>query len=413
MHFSDHFKIGLRYVSSQPQSQLVAFISRISIFGLALGVALLILVLSVMNGFDREMRERILELVPQVTIHARGDQVEWEPVEQLLANEPSVIAAAPNSQLPAMILQGNEVKSAMLYGVDPKAELSVSIIDEFVDAKLLQQLATQPQQAIVGNGLAEKLGLAAGDKLKLMIPHSDNMGRIKPSFEMFKISGTFATGTEIDQRLILASIDQVSAISPQPIKNRALRLKVDDVFNAGQYAWQLQYQLPAGFYVSDWTKTYGNLYSAIQLSRQLVGMMLISIIAVAVFNVVAALVMIVNDKHGDIAILKTYGASPMDIVKIFMVQGGLIGVIGTFFGVVFGIALTLLLPKLVLLIEGLLDIKVLSSEIYPVDYVPVAIQASDVLLIAGTALFMSLIATIYPAWRAAKVMPADALRHEI
>lgn len=401
--------IGVRYAAAKRRSQLVSFISMISMLGMTVGVALLIVVLSVMNGFDREMRQRILGLVPHITIKSYSDQQDWQQVGSIAKNHPEVKAVAPFVQLNGMLLKGSDVEGVLIYGIEPKQESQVSIIQHYVEPPALNSLANGGH-ILLGLPLAQRLGISQGQTINLMVPAQTDSGRVKPRFKAFTVAAIFNTGTELDQSVALIGIDDASALAAQ--QGKGLRVLLSNTFDAPRIAWEIDQNLPYGYISRDWTRSHGNLYSAIQLSKRLVGLMLLTIIAVAAFNVVSALVMIVTDKRADIAILRTLGASPVGIMTTFMVQGSLIGVIGTAVGVVLGVLLSLSITDLVAWLEQLSGHQFLSSDVYPVNYLPVEIRVNDIAMVAGTAVLMSLVATLYPAWRAATIQPAEALRYE-
>lgn len=404
--------IGLRYTGARRRSQLAAFISRVSMLGMIIGVALLIVVLSVMNGFDREMRTRILGLVPQITIDAYRTDQDWDSIDAMVRKNPQVTATAPFTQLNAMLLRGTSVQGVQVYGIDPARERGVSIIQKFLSDDKLNTLAGDSDGIILGSALASRLGLEPGATVNLMVPTQTDSGRINPRFARLTVKAVFHTGTEIDQATAFVGIKRSLSLMPPDRQLMGLRVSIRDIFKAPKVAWDLSQSLPYGYTATDWTRRYGNLYSAIRLSRELVGLMLTTVIAVAAFNVVSALVMIVTDKRGDIAILRTAGASSAGIMAIFMVQGTMIALIGTFIGSLIGIGLSLTVTDLVALTQSLFGVHFLQSDVYPVDYLPSDLRWQDVLLICSTAFGMSLLATLYPSWRAARVQPADALRYE-
>ena len=404
--------IGLRYAGAKRRSQLVSFISLIAMLGMTVGVALLLVVLSVMNGFDLEMRNRILGLVPHITIQSYGEEADWKGVESIIMKHNEVAAVAPFSQIGGMLLRGTDVESVMIYGIDSEREQSVSIIDDFIDSKQLSSLNGQSSQIIMGEALSKRLGLDIGDNVTVMIPAENTKGQLTPKFKRFTLAAAFKTGTEIDQSIALIAIDTADELIGGNQSARGLRVLLNDTFTAPRVAWELEQNLPLGYVSRDWTRSHGNLYSAIQLSKQLVGLMLLTIIAVAAFNVVSALVMIVTDKQADIAILRTLGASPKGIMATFMIQGTVVGVVGTLFGVIIGVLLSVSVTGIVSWLEGVFNHQFLQSDVYPIDYLPSDLRVSDIMIVAGTALLMSLLATIYPAWRASRVQPADALRYE-
>jgi lipoprotein-releasing system permease protein len=412
------FFIGLRYAGAKRNNQLVSFISMVSMAGMAVGVALLILVLSVMNGFDQEMRTRILGLVPQINIFAYGDAAEkdWQAIEQIVLDHPEVKAVAPFVQLNAMLLRSTDVEGVLVYGIDPQREKQVSIIGDFVSATALDSLADSAEQPgsgiLLGSALAAQLHIERGQHVNLMVPQETASGRIKPSFVRLEVIDLVSTGTELDQSVALIGLNRALSLMPPEQRQQGLRVTLLDTFAAPRIAWNLSQSIPYGFSARDWTRTHGNLYSAIQLSKQLVGLMLLTIIAVAAFNVVSALVMIVTDKRGDIAILRTAGASQGGIMAVFMVQGTLIALMGTAVGTLLGVLLSLGITDIVAAVESLFHIQFLNSDVYPVDYLPSDLRLQDLLLVCSSAFVISVLATIYPAWRAARVQPADALRYE-
>lgn len=416
--------IGIRYAGARRQSQLVSFISLMSVMGMALGVALLILVLSVMNGFDREMRTRILGLVPHITItpyeYERGGLTVDESnsnnlnkeIREYVERHPGVKAVAPFTQLNAMLLHGTDVEGVMVYGIDPAQESDVSIIGDYIDPQALVRLKNDSKDIIMGSALAARLGLEISDSVNLMVTNELPRGGVKPVFARFTLTATFTTGTKIDHSAALIAINSSLKLMPADKQTQSLRVTVKDTFQAPQISWDLNQNTPYGFRSTDWTRTYGNIYAAIQLSKQLVGLMLLTIIAVAAFNVVSALVMVVNDKRGDIAILRTAGASAKDIMGIFIVQGTLIALFGTLSGALIGVVLSLGITDIVAFVENIFDFSFLSSDVYPVDYLPSDLRAMDLILVCSVAFAMSILATLYPAWRASRVQPAAALRDE-
>ncbi len=403
--------IGLRYILTNRRSRSVSFISRVAMLGIILGVALLLVVLSVMNGFDRELRERILSIMPQVTLyHAEGIQ-EWQPLRNQILEKDSVTAAAPFVELQGMANSGKHTQPILIYGIDPELEKTVSIINTFLNPNTLSQLPIVDNAIVLGGSLAKKLNVVKGDSISIIIPRTQ--GRQEPpAIRRLMILDVFNTGTELDASLALMGIDAAAKASLNSQVISGLHIKVDDLFSAASTARNIQVELPYGFYTTDWTRTHGNIYYAIKMSKNLVALLLLLIVAIAAFNVVSTLVMVVIDKQSDIAILRTLGTSNQQIMLIFMVQGTIIGVIGTFIGVLLGLLLAFSVQNIVVGIEKLFDVHFLTSDIYPVSYLPSQVIASDVVWVVMISLLMSLLATLYPAWRAAAVKPADALRHD-
>lgn len=401
--------IGLRYTASKRRNQLVSFISLISMIGLVMGVALLLIVLSVMNGFDRELKERILGVMPQATVAHRDGVENWKRYQDQFEAHPQVIAAAPFIQLQGMLSLGAKVAPVNVYGVQAKLEHRVSRLEEFVVGSALSSLSTD--QILLGQGIAEKTGAVIGDRISLIIPDRGEASQL-PKIAVFTVVGMVKTGTEVDNLLAITDLQSAEAISDFPGKVSGLRLKLSDLFAARQVIRDLMQELSFGFYGSDWTRSHGNLFQAVQMSRQLVGLLLLLIIAIAAFNVVSTLIMVVVDKQGQIAILKSQGASRSMIMWIFTVQGGMIGLVGTFFGLVFGVIGSYFVTDFVSSLEYMFNIQFLASDVYPVNYLPSDLRVSDCVNVGVTALVMSLVATLYPAWRASRVEPADALRFD-
>lgn len=407
--------IGARYTGSRRGSRLTTFLSRTAIAGLAIGVGLLIVVLSVMNGFDKEMRSRILGLIPHVNLFPSygENSTDWQETARQIEHHNGVTGVAPLLQLNGMLVRGDKVATALLFGIEPAREARITALPRFVAAGALDALAADPQGLILGQGLAQQLGVRAGDHLTVVVPQTGaGGGRLQPQITRFNVVGLLASGTELDESLALLPLATARALAGSDNAAVGLRVMVRDLFAAPRISDELWQQLQGRYYASDWTRSQGNLYSAIQLSKQLVGMMLAIIIAVAAFNVVSALVLVVNDKQGDIAILRSQGATSGGIIRIFLVQGFLVGVIGTVLGVLFGVLLSLAVTDLVALLERLLHVQFLKADVYPISYLPSDLRWPDVARVAATALVMSTLAALYPAWRAARVQPAQALRYD-
>ncbi len=403
--------IGLRYTGSRRRNQLVSFISGISIAGLVLGVGLLIVVLSVMNGFERELRERILGIVPQAALYHREGIEDWPSLGSELLAQPGITGAAPFVQLQGMVAYRRSATPVLVYGIDPVEEARISVVENYLARGLLSRLGEEGSGIILGRGVAVEIGVETGQYVNLFIPAAGTQDRT-PKLQPLPVLGLLESGTELDNTLALLNLEAASQLSSFPGRVSGLRLQVENIFAAPQIIRDLVRSLPGGYYSSDWTRTHGNLYHAIQISKNLVGLLLFLIIAIAAFNVVSTLVMVVVDKHGDIAILRTLGASSGEIMAVFMMQGSLIGLIGTLAGVAVGLGLSLCVQDLVAWLEVALNIQFLKSDVYPISYLPAEIRSADIIIVALTALAMSFLATLYPAWRASKVNPAEALRYE-
>lgn len=401
--------IGLRYTRAKRRSQLVSFLSAVSISGMTIGVALLLLVLSVMNGFDRELRERILALVPQAVIFHQQGIGDWQQLQAQLNRNPHIVASAPFTKLDVLASYQGEASAVTLYGIDPESEKSVSQIGDYLTSEQFKLLEGQQPVVFLGAAIAEKLQAKVGETLLMVAPAK---GGASASLSYFTLGGLIDTRTELDGALAISSLTQIAALSPYPEQVGGMRLKLRDLFIAPQVVRAELQQLGPGYYGTNWTRTHGNLYHAIHMSKQMVGLLMLLIVGIAAFNVVSTLVIVVVDKQGDIAILRTLGASSRKIMAIFMVQGSLIGAIGTGLGLITGVLMSLGIQGFVGFLEQLLNIRFLHSDVYPLTYLPSDILLGDIITVAGTSLLLSFFATIYPAWRASRVQPAEALRYE-
>ncbi|MGH1484969.1 MAG: lipoprotein-releasing ABC transporter permease subunit [Cellvibrionaceae bacterium] len=408
--------IGLRYTLTRRRSRSVSFISAIAMTGIVLGVALLITVLSVMNGFDKELKERILNIMPQVTLYYPSTNNssklnDWKALRQTVLESERVLAATPFVELQVMLHQGRNTQPALVYGMDAEYETTVSSINDYLGSDTLKTLNNSAQVIALGSGLAKKLNVNLNDAITVIVPRAENTQQ-PPAIQRLTVVDIFTTGTELDHSLALLGLNKAASLNNGSTEVSGLHIKVDDLFAAAQVASMLRAELPIGFYTSDWTRTHGNIYYAIRMSKSLVSLLLLLIIAIAAFNVVSTLVMVVVDKQKDIAVLRTLGISNGQVTAIFIVQGAVIGVIGTIIGALLGILLALSVENMVASLESFLGIKFLESDIYPVSFLPSSLQFNDIVLVCFVSLMMSLLATIYPARKAASLQPADALRYD-
>jgi len=405
--------IGLRYTRAKRRNHFISFISLTSMLGMILGVAVLILVLSVMNGFDRELRERILGMVPHATVQADGVMQDWQQVAELAEADDAVISAAPFIQGQVMLTHAGSVQGALINGVLPEAEAKVSIIRDHMVAGKLENLESGKFGIILGELLARQLRAGVGSKVTVVMPvASASPAGVLPRLKRFTVTGIFKVGAQLDGSLALIHLGDGARLYRLGSGVHGIRLKLHDLFQAGPTAWRIASQLPSGYWASDWTRTQGNLFQAIKLEKTMIGLLLLMIVAVAAFNIISTLVMVVTDKRSDIAILRTMGASPRTIMLSFMVQGALIGVIGTLIGAALGVILALTVSDVIAWIEQLLNVQILSAEVYFISYIPSQLRLDDVLMVCGSGLLLSFLATLYPSMRAAKVQPAEALRYE-
>jgi lipoprotein-releasing system permease protein len=398
--------IGLRYFTSGGRGNLlVSFISLLAVTGLALGVALLVVVMSVMNGFDRELRERILSVVPHVQlIHSTG-VTNWQDQQAVIAGLPHVTEVTPYNQVDGLIQGRQRTRPLQLLGLSP----------ESVPAGLQQVLdeaglaIPKANRLLLSAVIAEDLNVAVDQHVTIIVPSTSGG---KTAAYGFQVAGVFATHTELDQVLALGALEQVAQISGIPQQVRGFRVQVADQFDARNMGFKVLDQLPFGYGFRDWFQTHGNLYQAIQLSRNMVVLLIFMIVAIAAFNVVSMLMMSVIDKRKDIAILQTLGLSRAQVVWLFLTQGMMIGLLGICIGVVLGVTGCYLVADLVSWVESLMGVAFLNTEVYPIDYVPVDMRWTDVAVICSIALVLNLVATVYPAVRASRMVPAEELSYE-
>ena len=406
--------IGIRYTGAKRRNHFISFISMTSMIGLALGVLAMIVVLSVMNGFQKEMSTRILGMVPHASIAGAQALDDWQAVADTARKHPQVVAAVPFAELEGMLSYRGAMQPVQLQGVEPALEAQVSIIGEHLQQGRLSDLREGEFGVLIGEITARRFQLRVGDKLALIVPELSSVpGGISPRMQRLNVVGIFKVGAELDSSLALIHVADAAYIQRlQPGQVQSVRLKLRDLYQAPQVAASIASGLGEGYKSSDWTLTQGSLFSAMKMEKTMIGLLLLLIVAVAAFNIIATLIMVVADKGGDIAILRTLGATPRQIMGIFMVQGTIIGVIGTLIGALLGILAALKVSELVGWIERVSGQQVMSSDVYFISNLPSQLLASDVLLICSAAFGLSFLATLYPAWRAAQVQPAEALRYE-
>jgi lipoprotein-releasing system permease protein len=403
--------VGLRYTRAKRRNHFISFISLTSIMGLTLGVMVLIVVLSVMNGFDRELQRRILGMVPQASIVGYQPFADWQSIVTQAEQNPHVVGAAPFVQLQGLLSHKGAVDSAFISGVHPDFEDRVSILTQHMKAGSLQELQPGSFNIVLGSALARKLGLVVGDKVTLVLPEAAvTPAGIIPRFKRFTVSGLFRVGAELDGMVGFINLEDAARLARIKGKVEGVRLKLDDLFEAGRVSWELAAQQQSQFYATDWTRTHGTLFQAIKMEKTMMALLLLLIVAVAAFNIVSSLVMVVTDKKSDIAILRTLGASPGTIMGIFMVQGSFIGIVGTLTGTVLGVLVALNISDFALWLEQTLNTKLFEQ--YFVNYLPSELRWENVFFVSGVGFLMSFVATLYPARKASKVQPAEALRYE-
>lgn len=409
------FWVGLRYTRAKRRNHFISFISLISMAGIGLGVAALIVVLSVMNGFQKELRTRILGVVSHVQISGIGGELtDWQRVMSDAAKHPRVRDAAPFVQEQSMLAFDQQVRGSVVRGILPEAEDKVADLAKHMKVGRLDDLPEGEFNIILGVELARALNVGVGDKVTLIAPQGlVTPAAVLPRVKQFKVSGLFEVGMfEFDSGLALINLHDAQKLYRLGENVTGVRLKLDDLFAAPTVSRELLRYLDADAFVSDWTRSHVNFFRAVQLEKNMMFLILSLIVAVAAFNIVSTLVMAVTDKQADIAILRTLGASPTSIMQVFIVQGALIGLIGLGAGVVGGVLLALNIETVVPFIERVLGIQFLAKDVYYISDLPSDLQWRDVGIITGVSFALTLVATLYPSWRASRVNPAEALRYE-
>lgn len=407
--------IGLRYTRARRQQSFVSFISFASMIGIALGVLVLITVLSVMNGFEQAMRDRILGVVSHITLSETDAMIENWPArrDQVLEME-HVIAAAPFVEKQIMLNEGSSVQGAVLEGVLPEFDKDIGNVSEHMLEGSFQDLVDGEDNIILGVKLAETLSVGVGDSVTLLTPSalSETTGEL-PILKQFNVVGIFRVDLQqYDRGTAYVHMADAMRLFEMGDQVTGLRLTLDDLYLSREVSQRLEETSGPDYWVSDWTRQNANFYKAIQLQKKIMFFLLGLIIAVAAFNLVSTLVMVVTDKDSDIAILRTLGMTPGSIMKVFMVQGTLIGVVGTILGVVFGVWLATNVDVIVPWLERLFDVNFISADVYGISELESKVEWSDVAMIAISALVLSMLATLYPSWKASRVQPAEALRYE-
>ncbi len=406
--------IGLRYVRAKRRNGFISFISLASILGIALGVIALITTLAVMGGFQREIRDRMLQMAAHATVSGYGEPlVDWQQAVKVATADPRVAGAAPYVEKEALISGANN-QPAMLRGVVPAEEDKVSVLGEKLVQGNLSELAPGSFKIVLGRELAVWLGVSVGDDVVVTLAdfRSTPLGGVQ-TMKRFAVSGIFEAGyNEFDKGLAVVNMQDLQRVLRMGEGVTGVRLKMHDMDQAFEVARDLATKLQGPYRVSDWSQDNANLFRALKMEKTVMAILLSLIIAMGAFNLVSSQVMLVTDKQADIAILRTLGLTPRQVMQVFMVQGSLIGIIGTVLGVIGGILLTLNLDSILQGIEKVLGVQLLPEDVYYITGLPTDLQASDVSTIAGVALAMAFVATLYPAWRAARTAPAEALRYE-
>ncbi len=409
--------VGLRYLQTQRSNGFASFVSIASVFGVALGVAALIVVLSVMNGFENELRSRLLSLTGHASISPQGTPLPWREMRDAIVTSPEIEAAAPFVELEAMLANGRNLSGALLTGVVPEFEQEISEVARHMRAGSLDDLVSGSNSIILGRTLALKLGVYQGGSLTVMVPRKKAGSRLHTELRRFHIVGIFELGLrDHDSIRALVHLDDARVMAGLDIPTVGLRVKTSDMFAAPRIVrswlteWTQRTGIDAG--VRDWTQENATYFRAVRIEKIMMTLLLSLIVAVAVFNIVATLVMVVMDKRSGIAILRTLGYSRRTIVQIFTVQGVVVGWVGVIIGVGLGITMALNVDQLAPLLEQLFGFQFMPADVYYLTSLPADLHISDVVWISVVALLMTALATVYPAVRAAGVSPAEVLRYE-
>lgn len=409
------FAIGLRYTRAKRRNHFISFISLISMGGIALGVMVLITVLSVMNGFEKEVRGRILDMVSHLTVSSFDGRLGgWSDVVMQVKEHPQVIDAAPYVEAQGMMIYGKKVNGALIRGILPAMEPGVSSVADKMLEGQLTDLKPGAFEVILGRDLARILRVDVGDKVTMVTPSANiTPAGVAPRLKRFKVVGIFYVGMfEYDSSLAIIHLDDARRLFRMQDAVTGVRAKLKDLFVAPQVRYELQQSELGNYWVRDWSSYHANWFRAVKIEKRMIFILLLFIIAVAAFNIVSTLVMLVTDKESDIAILRTLGATPGSVMKIFMVQGTMIGVIGTLLGVIGGVALSLNLEVVVAFFERLFGFHILDPSVYFITDLPSDLHWDDVWLISSVSLLIGVVSTLYPAWRASRTQPAEALRYE-
>ncbi|GLT18243.1 lipoprotein transporter subunit LolE [Vibrio zhanjiangensis] len=403
--------IGGRFSRAKQRNKMVSFISLSSTIGITVGVAVIIIGLSAMNGFERELKDRVLSVIAHGEFEGvRGPILEWQSVMTQAEKHPDIEAAAPYVTITALAEKGNKVKAIEVRGIDPQLESQVSTISDYVDGEVWQRFVPNKKQVVLGQGVAKFLGVSVGDYLTLMIPTSGSTTRVQaPKRVRVQVVGLLKLNGQIDHNLAIVPIKDAQQYAQLGDAVTGVSVKVSDVLNATQIVREAGNTLNVYVYLRSWQQDYGFLYRDIQLVRTIMYLVMVLVIGVASFNIVSTLMMAVKDRAGEIAILRTMGATDGLVKRIFIWQGVFSGVLGSVVGSVFGVLVAANLTYLIKLLENIIGHQFLSGDIYFVDFLPSQVIWTDILLVSGTAILLSLLATWYPASRAAKLNPASVL----
>lgn len=407
--------IGTRYLRSGHQNRFISFISFISMLGIVLGVAALVTVLSVTNGFEQELRQRILGMTSHATVMGERLRLEnWRAVQEQVKRFPQIRASAPYVEGEGMLINGQSISGATIRGIVPQQERTVSRLEAQMIEGSLDSLRGGDYRVVLGRALADALGVRVGDTVVLVVAKGNTTPvGVVPRMRRFQVSGLFHAGMyEYDRGLALVAMADAARLYRMQDSATGVRLEFEDVFRAPAQLADIAPQLDGVFYTSDWTQKHANFFRSIEYTKSLLFVILFLIVVVGAFNIVSTLVMVVKEKQSDIAILRTVGARPRSVLAIFIVQGAIIGLLGTLAGTGLGILLSVNLTSIVQCLERLFETSFMDASVYFMSELPALIESGDVWRIALTAFALCCLSTLYPAWRAARTQPAEALRHE-
>lgn len=407
--------IGLRYTRAKRRNHFISFISLASMLGIALGVTVLITVLSIMNGFDDQIRQRFFAIAPQVTVMTgQNIQESWPSLVKNVGKLPGVVAAAPYASGNGMLMQGSQMAGVKLMGIVPSLEAHISKLNHSLVAGSLSSLTPDSFHIVIGQAIADALGINIGDKINVLTPQTSvTLAGVFPRYKTFQVSGIYhSSGGLFDSSVAFINMEDAQKLFLLGQRESGVHLKLDNLYQAPEVTKLLQQHLSPAYMITNWTVQFGAFFQALAMEKTMLFIVLLLIIAVAAFNLVSSLVMLVNDKRADIAILRTLGARPRTIMMTFVIQGMTIGVIGTLLGLLGGLALSSHVTSIANFLQDVFHIQFVRASVFFIDFVPSKIVAADIWHVAIAAIILSALATLYPAWVAFRLQPAEALRYE-
>jgi len=406
--------IGLRYIRTKRNTGFISFVSLFAMLGMTLGVFALIVVLSVMNGFDAELKSRILRVIPHGYLTKDAPLTDWPALSQRVSDSPYLQSSAPFIHGQGLVSVQGQVRGVEIQGVLPHVERDVSVVADFMDSGSMDDLVAGKYGVVMGGLLAQSLGLRVGDKVVLTLPQvSITPAGVFPRTKRFTVVGMFEVGAKMDESHVIMHLEDAQTLFRRGDAVDGLHLKFDDIYQAAEQGSVMAKQLGSGYEVTDWSQTQGSLFQAVKMEKYVTGVLLSIIIAVAAFNIVTSLVMMVAEKRSDIAVLRTLGLTRWGILRIFMIQGTAMGCLGVLIGVLLGIPVALYMSELTGIIEHLFGLQLFDPDVYFVASLPSLWQWQDTVAICLFSVLVSFLATLYPAYRASNIQPAEALRYDI